>query len=85
MTVATGVGTATAAAAAAASSASPMSSTRPTGSCQKITQITAGPDSNKISMLVDIEIGRQRALRQSFLLHRESNLPNSGQRTGSSP
>jgi hypothetical protein len=55
------------------------------GSFQKITQITARADSNKISMLVDIEIGRQRALRQSFLLHRESNLPNSGQRTGSSP
>lgn len=40
------------------------------GACQKITRITARPDSEEITMLVDIRIDNQRVLRQSFLLHR---------------
>jgi hypothetical protein len=55
------------------------------GACQKITRITARPDSKEISMLVDIEIDDQRVLRQAFLLHRESNLRNGKSSTGSSP
>lgn len=46
------------------------------GTCEKITRITARPDSSEISMLVDIEVDGVRVLRQSFLLHRESGAHN---------
>ena len=55
------------------------------GACQKITRITARPNSNEVSMLVDITIGSQRVLRQAFLLHRESNVQKGARSTGSSP
>jgi hypothetical protein len=55
------------------------------GACQKITRITARPDSNEISMLVDVTIDDQRVLRQAFLLHRESNLQSGKRSKGSSP
>jgi hypothetical protein len=42
--------------------------------CQKITRITARPDSNEITMLVDTRINGERVLRQAFLLHRESSV-----------
>jgi hypothetical protein len=42
------------------------------GACQKITRITARPDSDDISMLIDVNIDNQRVMRQAFLLHRES-------------
>lgn len=44
------------------------------GFCQKVTRITAVPDSDDIAMLVDIEIDSHRVLRQAFLLHRLSNI-----------
>lgn len=40
------------------------------GPCQKITRVTARPNSTGISMSVDINIDNQRVLRQVFLLHR---------------
>ncbi len=53
------------------------------GSCRKITRITAKPDSNDISMLVDFEIDHQQVLRHVFVLHRVSNIQK-GERTGAS-
>jgi hypothetical protein len=44
------------------------------GNCQKITRITAKPDSNDISMLIEIQIDLQPVMRQAFLLHREPRL-----------
>lgn len=41
--------------------------------CRKITRITAKPDSNEISMTVEVRINRQRVLRQAFVLHRQVN------------
>jgi hypothetical protein len=55
------------------------------GICEKITRITARPDSSEISMLIDVSIDNQRVLRQVFLLHRESNLSNGKSPKGSSP
>jgi hypothetical protein len=51
------------------------------GNCLKVTRITARPDSNEMSMLVDIRIDDQRVLRQTFLLHRESGIP-AGRQSG---
>lgn len=45
------------------------------GDCQKITRITAKPDSHEIAMVVDIKVDSQRVLRQAFLLHREPSGP----------
>jgi hypothetical protein len=42
------------------------------GNCQRVTRITAKPDSDEIAMLVDVRIDDRRVLRQTFLLHRES-------------
>lgn len=42
--------------------------------CQRVTRITAHPDSEDISMLIDMEIGSRRVLRHAFLLHRISNI-----------
>lgn len=42
------------------------------GNCQKVTRITARPDSNEIAMLIDVRIDNERVLHQAFLLHRES-------------
>jgi len=53
------------------------------GGCQKTTRITATPDSNEVSMQVDVDIDNRRVLRQTFLLHRQSG--NGRQSTGSSP
>lgn len=44
------------------------------GLCQKVTQITARPDSKEIAMLIDVEIDSQRVLHHTFLLHRISNI-----------
>jgi hypothetical protein len=41
------------------------------GVCQKITRITAKPDSDEIHMVTDVEVDSRRVLRQSFLLHRD--------------
>lgn len=46
------------------------------GNCRKVTMITATPESNDISMRVDIEINHKRVLRQSFLLRRDSTVGN---------
>lgn len=54
------------------------------GACEKITRITARPNSNEISMLIDVSIDNQRVLRQAFLL-RETNLRNGKSPKGSSP
>jgi len=43
------------------------------GACQKITRITASPDSDEISMLADVRVDDKPVLRQSFQLHRQSN------------
>jgi hypothetical protein len=43
------------------------------GNCWKITRITAMPDSDEISMSVEIDIDRQRVSRRDFLLHRRLN------------
>lgn len=40
--------------------------------CQKITRITAKPNSKEISMLIDTEIDRKLMVRQAFLLTREA-------------
>jgi hypothetical protein len=40
------------------------------GNCQKITRITARPDSDEISMQVDVVVNTKRVLRQTFLLRR---------------
>src|SRR5690606_34837667 len=45
-----------------------------TGSCKKVTRITARPDSQEIAMLIDVEIDARRVLRHAFLLHRVSNV-----------
>jgi hypothetical protein len=51
------------------------------GDCHKITRITAKPNSNEISMRIDVDIDNQRVLRQEFLLHREPNSRNGRQHT----
>lgn len=43
--------------------------------CQKVTRISAHPDSNEIAMLIDIDIDSTRTVRHRFLLHRVSNIP----------
>lgn len=55
------------------------------GACRKITRITARPDSNEISMIVDITTDSRRVLRQAFLLHRASDSQNGAQSEASSP
>ena len=44
------------------------------GNCYKMTQIIARPDSDEISMQVDIEKNRKRVLRQTFTFRRVSSL-----------
>lgn len=44
------------------------------GTCRKITQITARKGSKEIAMMVDVEIDSRRVLRNAFLLHRVSNV-----------
>lgn len=44
------------------------------GACRKITRITALPDSQEISISVEVRVDRKRVLRQVFLLHREPNV-----------
>jgi hypothetical protein len=45
------------------------------GLCQKVTRITASPDSNDVVMLIDFEIESRRVARQAFLMHRVTNIP----------
>jgi hypothetical protein len=45
------------------------------GSCQRVTRISAAKDSKEIAMLVDFEIDSRPVLRNAFLLHRVSNVP----------
>lgn len=54
------------------------------GNCQKITRITAAPDSDEITMVVDVKINGDRVQRQAFLLHRESGSRKSESPAGSS-
>jgi hypothetical protein len=55
------------------------------GDCQKFTRITARPDSNEISMQVDVEMNGKRVLRQAFLLRRESRIQKNEQAAVSLP
>lgn len=43
------------------------------GSCQRVTRITTGPERDAIAMLIDIEVGAHRVMRQGFLMRRVSN------------
>jgi hypothetical protein len=52
------------------------------GNCQKFTRIIAKPDSNQISMQVEVEINRKRVLRQTFLLRRETSVRQVAQSSG---
>lgn len=54
------------------------------GDCQKITRITARPDSSDISMLIEIQIDHRPVMRQVFLLHRRPQLQQ-GVGTGGTP
>jgi hypothetical protein len=54
------------------------------GNCQKITRITAKPDSNEIAMLIEIQIDHLPVMRQAFLLRRELKLQQ-GDASGGSP
>lgn len=45
----------------------------PRDTCRKVTRITARPESDEITMIVDIQIDSRREIRHSFLLHRLSN------------
>ena len=45
----------------------------PGDTCRKVTRITARPESDEITMIVDIQIDSRREIRHSFLLHRLSN------------
>lgn len=42
------------------------------GDCRKSMRITAERNADEITMLVDTEVGEQRVMRQSLVLHRES-------------
>lgn len=42
------------------------------GDCRKKLRITARPNAKEITMLVDMEIGQQRIMRQALVLNRES-------------
>jgi hypothetical protein len=55
------------------------------GDCHKSKWITARPDSDEISMVVDITIDRQRVLRQSFVLHRKPDARQPERSTVSTP
>jgi hypothetical protein len=55
------------------------------GDCHKTTRVTVKPDSNEISMLVDIDINSQRVLHQSFLLHRKPKARQGELSTGTAP
>lgn len=55
------------------------------GECHKIWRITARPDSDEISMQVDVVIDRRRVLRQAFVLHRRPVPGMGGSSAGSAP
>jgi hypothetical protein len=55
------------------------------GECHRIKRITARPDSDEISMQVDVVIDRQRVLRQAFLLHRKPVSGPAQRSAGSAP
>jgi hypothetical protein len=55
------------------------------GDCHKSKWITARPESDEISMVLDITIDRQRVLRQSFILHRKPNARQPDRAAGSAP
>jgi hypothetical protein len=45
------------------------------GDCRKSMRITAERNSDEVTMLVDTEVGKQRVMRQSLVLHRDSRSP----------
>lgn len=54
------------------------------GDCRKSMRITAERNAKEVTMLIDTEVGEQRVMRQSLVLHRESK-PRKGESPGKQP
>jgi hypothetical protein len=54
------------------------------GDCRKSMRITAERNARELTMLIDTEVGEQRVMRQSLVLHRESK-SRKGESTGKQP